>query len=114
MRFKNKLHYALKYLALGLPIIALAFLYFRAPNDLINLISNNPINELFNDLLDVSPWYNSLVDIIGLELGANVLSDYFVLYPLYIFWVYIVDMLLDIITWLPRLLHDLVWKGYKD
>lgn len=111
MRFKKKLHYALKYLALGLPLIALAFLYFRAPNDMITIIENNPINALFNQLLNVSPWYNSLIDIVGLELGSDVLSDYFLLYPLYIFWVYIIDMLLDIITWFPRFLHDLVWKG---
>ena len=111
MRFKKKLHYALKYLALGLPLIALLFLYFRAPNDLLNLIENNPINALFNRLLNISPWYNSLVDIVGLELNSDVLSNYFVLYPLYIFWVYILDMLLDIITGFPRFLHDLVWKG---
>ena len=100
-RIEKKLHYILKYLVLGLPLILLILGCFRQNNafmdiinDFINNITNTPINE----------WYSNIIHVFNIDT-SNTLTNILIHYPLYIFYVFLIDLVCDIICFLPKVFH---------
>ena len=65
---------------------------------------NEWINEFIN--LDVNLWYKSLLDTIGIGITENSVMSVMYVYPLYVIWVYILDLLCDIFLCIVKLGHN--------
>lgn len=112
MRIKNKLHYTLKYLFIAFPILELVFIMIMNKHtiteftSIFSLIDNGvlithslgggnigaPIGELLSNIfslnVEVGYWISGIV--------------------IWITGVYIVDILVDLLTMLPKICHALV------
>ncbi len=71
--------------------------------------------------LPINSWYYKILETIGLTfrtsstdaydfLYHSSLPNFLLFYPLYIMWVYIFDLILDIFCFLPKLAHRLMDK----
>lgn len=106
--YKTKYHYALKYLVLALPILTILLLYLVKDIDMYHDLLNN-----FGDFMiafqnaPINEWYIDIITLIGLDsfFIENTVTSIITLYPLYIFWVYVIDIVLDIFTLIPKLAH---------
>lgn len=110
MRIKHKLHYILKYLVLALPIITIITLPFVQDTD----IFTNTLDYVITDLMPItgfpSQWYFQLLDIVGVDYSMySTVGQMMCFYPLYVFYVYLFDLILDIICFLPKFLHNLFY-----
>lgn len=113
MRFAKKLHYAVKYLIISLPVLFL----------LLSLIVKNAfdnqyftqLSDFLNNFLDsyINKWYFEFLKIIFGDLSF--LTEYnfasFLLYfPLWVFYVYCFDIVLDLLIFIPKLFHSFFEK----
>lgn len=108
MRFKNKLHYTLKYIVISLPIILILFSWFGGSfKDSVDLPFIDILESCFNTFkgLDINAWYDSLLTSIGLSNNLFYIN-YLLYFPLYVMWIYIIDIVLDLLLLIPNLLHD--------
>lgn len=110
--YHKKYHYALKYFILAFPLICYCLLFIC--KDYTNLADFvlMPIDFLGSlASADINSWYFNLLDIIGLLSPLDeVRYDILICYPLYILWVYIFDVILDIFAMVPKLAHKLLYK----
>ena len=113
MNYNKKYHYILKYILLGLPVLLL-------------LLSNISYNNAFSSLQDViynmmvslrtfslNDWYNSFIDVLGFETTDKI-SYILLSYPLYIFYIYLFDLVVDVLAFIPKIAHKFLYKFYKD
>lgn len=120
-KFSKKLHYIVKYLIIALPILLIllsychsSFAYGTTSVSIVNsykdLLAN--LDFVFDEMLlwPINAPYDSLL----MVLTGNTYnpSDCYILniltaYPLYVFWVYIFDILLDVICFIPKFIHNL-------
>lgn len=119
VKFSKKLHYIVKYLIIALPILLILLSYchgaFSYGNDSIYKVSLGLLTNLegvFRKLIEwpINASYNSLLNVLtGFTYNPNAGSIINVLsvYPLYVFWVYIFDILLDVICFIPKFIHNL-------
>lgn len=109
--YEKKYHYLVKYFVIAFPLVVVLFLTFldtMTYPDYINFMDNTSSFLHVN----INSWYFDLIDIIGLtEVYDNGgLLSYLVIYPLYVFWVYVLDLVLDIFAFVPKLAHKLMYK----
>lgn len=69
---------------------------------------NNWTNDFVN--LPVNAWYGSLLTAIGINLTANSLMRVLYVYPLYVIWVYILDLVVDLLLVIVKLGHNALQK----
>ena len=107
--YEKKYHYLIKYIIIGLPILLL-------------LVSNFSYNNYFSDMkqelynlfvafrqLNINQWYDNILNTINFNITNE--TGYIILsMPLYIFWVYVLDLVLDIFVFVPKLAHKLMYK----
>lgn len=112
MRIKNKLHYILKYLVLSLPILIIILSILV--KDLNIYTSVNSSLTIFNDfLIDNSAWYSSILNIFGVTINdVDTLTNTLLYYPVYIFYIYLFDLVVDTLCFVPRFIHDFIYR-YK-
>ena len=110
MRIKKKLHYILKYIALGLPLLFMLLgLLSQQANMFQNVVAD--LNDLMTELLEStnSLWYHDLLNAVGVDVSNFSYVGHILLhYPLYIFYVYLFDLMLDIICFMPKFMHKLM------
>lgn len=116
MRFAKKLHYFFKYLIIGLPIIMI-ILSFIIPK--VFTISSNDrnvfeaffsgINSFYRDVDMFAPYY-SFLDLLGIDIYQNTYSITLASYPLWVFLVYAFDIVLDLLIFIPKLMHSFFEK----
>ena len=108
---KKSCHNIIKYSLLALPVILL----------LLSLISYNSQYELVRDELEIfgnyflnvpaNAFYLEIVDLLGVStLLDTPLGVVILIMPLYIMWVYFFDLVVDVLTFIPKAIHKLVEK----
>lgn len=113
MNYNKKYHYILKYILLGLPIALL-------------LLSNISYNNAFTSLQDIiydmmvslrsftlNDWYNTFINVLGFTTTDKI-SYILLSYPLYVFYIYLFDIVLDILCFIPKLAHKFIYKLVND
>lgn len=108
--YAKKYHYLVKYLLIAFPILLI----------LLSLIS---YNSQFNDVMTLlksycvefrsinfNSWWNNLLNLFELNTITNDLLYIVLTLPLYILWVYIFDILLDVFAVIPRIAHKMLSK----
>lgn len=109
--YHKKYHYLLKYFIMAFPLICYILCYFIRFSELEVTSQGEIAFESFMGFADVpiNSWYTSLLDILQIpRLGS--FDTLLVYYPLYILWVYIMDLILDIFALVPKLAHKLLYK----
>lgn len=116
MRFAKKLHYFLKYLIIGLPIIMIILSFIIPKVFTINSYNVNifesffqGINSFYRDVDMFAPYY-SFIDLLGIDIFQNSYSITLASYPLWVFLVYSFDIVLDVLIFLPKLIHSFFEK----
>lgn len=114
MRFAKKLHYCVKYLIISLPVLFL----------LLSLIIKDAYNnQFFGNLLSffegftdcpINAWYYDFLSLI-FDSSSSFTSDYnfisyLLYYPLWVFYVYAFDIVLDVLIFIPKLMHSFFEK----
>lgn len=111
--YHKKYHYILKYVVMALPIIIL----------IIGCASKNNYNDIitllttyFNNFksLNINQFWQNILALFNFNLLNDNLSNIILNYPLYILWVYLIDLTLDIISIIPRFSHKLLNKFGGD
>lgn len=113
--YGKKYHYMIKYAIMFTPLFLLILGHFRI-NDISILNSlNSYVESLFTYLRGISlnDWYSTLLDLLGFNSTSG-LSFILESYPLYIVWLYIFDMFVDLFGFLPRLMHKFISKFGGD
>ena len=109
--YEKKYHYWVKYFVIAFPLIVLLFIIL---NHNITQVNINDYFVDFSSILEVpiNSWYFQIIDLIGFREIFDSASIYSVLlvYPLYVFWVYVFDLVLDIFVFVPKLAHKLMKK----
>ena len=108
--YKTKYHYVVKYFIIAFPFIAYLILSLSGLNN--DLIVD--LKTLFVELKNMSmnSWYDSILTQLGLD-NIYLQSDLgciLVIYPLYILWIYLIDIILDVVLIIPKLGHKLIEK----
>ena len=118
--YKRKYHYFVKYLVIALPIIIALLMCFRIPDNSNYNLMLESFSEFLTKLLllDISSWYTSLLGILSVDVPAlmlNPLGLLLISYPLYIFYVYVFDLILDVFVLIPKLFHKFMERvgGYN-
>ena len=113
--YAKKYHYMLKYVVLGLPIILLIIACI-----VDNLTEYNALIDYLHSffeefrLIEFNVWYNNFLDVIDLRVVNDRYLYILSSYPLYILWVYIFDILIDLLAIIPRLAHKFISKFGGD
>lgn len=105
-RIEIKLHYILKYFILALPLIMmLSYSLARETTSLtyINNIETGILSLLTNANTMLNNSYTSVLTLLGINIPTNAQMLYY--YPLWIVLVYIVDLIVDILVFLPKMAH---------
>lgn len=62
--------------------------------------------------LNISQWYGSLLGVLSTELvdiaKGSTIGTILVIYPLYVFYVYLLDLVLDVFVFIPKLFHNFI------
>ena len=114
MRFKSKLHYTLKYLILAFPILITLGAMFAQSEQYFTLL-NTFMEQIGGDMFFLAPWYFQMLQAIGFDFYELSLYGQFfiIIIPLWIFFVYFFDLVVDVMTFIPKFFHDLTHKEYK-
>ena len=119
--YHKKYHYALKYFVMAFPLLLFLFSFFVKTN-FVDLQTQSYIGDLNYSLsqffinlkdLPLNSWYFQLLDLFGIYTQTHsdlVVTTILAIYPLYILWVYIMDVILDIFAMVPKLAHKLLYK----
>lgn len=117
MRFAKKLHYFLKYLIIGLPIIMIILSFIVPKVFTINLDDLNVFESFFRGInslyryVDMFAPYYSFINLLGIKnMFLNSYTTTLVSYPLWVFLVYSFDIVLDLLIFLPKLIHSFFEK----
>lgn len=112
--YAKKYHYLLKYIVLGLPLLLLG----------LSLISYNSEFNIVLALLkslsiefrgiNFNSWYNDFLNVFSFNNVNNDLLYVLLTYPLYVLWIYIFDIMIDILGVIPRIAHKLISKVGGD
>lgn len=107
--YHKKYHYILKYIVISLPILLL----------IIGAISKNNYNDIITLLttytnnfkaLTINQFWQNILSLFNFNTLTDNLSIIILNYPLYILWIYLIDLTLDIISIIPRYAHKLLNK----
>ena len=109
--YEKKYHYWVKYFVIAFPLLILLFIILNH-NIIVSDIENYFLN--FSQILEVpvNSWYFDIIDLIGFRdiLDSGSIYGVLICYPLYVFWVYVFDLILDVFTFVPKLAHKLMKK----
>lgn len=104
--YKSKYHYIVKYFVIAFPLIFILCL------TLIDSITLNDYMVRITDFGDsfnvfINEWYFKLINLLGFQetFDNGGLFCFMIVYPLYVFWVYVFDLILDVFTIIPKLAH---------
>ena len=115
--YHKKYHYALKYFVMAFPLILLLFSCLIKINNAYETDTtyylgklNYALSNFFINLKDLpmNYWYVSLIENLGFYVQTYedlIVQNVLVIYPLYILWVYIFDLILDLFTLIPKMAH---------
>lgn len=108
--YEKKYHYGIKYLIIGFPVIIL-LLSSISEFSLFEFLLNE-LYDFFRILTDLplNRWYFTLISMLGFDIGDGKINTILLSLPLYIFWVYVLDLILDVFTFIPKLAHKLMKK----
>lgn len=113
--YGKKYHYLTKYLIMFLPLLILILGNFCVKD--INILNsiNSFVESLFTTLRSnsINGFYTSLLNLIGFNSTSG-LAFILESYPLYIIWLYIFDIFVDLFGLLPRLAHKFITKFGGD
>ena len=113
--YGKKYHYMIKYMIMFLPLLLLVVGHFSfTDTNIINDI-NVYVEALFSYLrgIDMNSWYNDLLVLLGFNASSG-LAYILETYPLYIIWLYLFDIVLDLFGMIPRLAHRFISKFGGD
>ena len=106
-RFSGKLHYLLKYFFLALPVFELVFFLITNVNSRASMITFITSDNTIFKSIGSSSYGLDLASIIEDITGVNnALSVYFSGILLWIVYVYIFDIFLDVIVFIPKFCHS--------
>lgn len=113
---EKKCHYILKYFVLAFPLIYSLFALFAKNTELHYF---NSVNNYFVEGLKITPlfdWYNDLLNLLGFGSVTKAAGSVFPLllyYPIYIIYFYLIDVVVDLIVFVPKLFHKFMekWSG---
>lgn len=108
--YHKKYHYLLKYIVVGLPIILLIcslISYSSQYNTILEGVYNLSL-DLRN--LPINQFYNSFLGVLGFENITNELTYILLTIPLYIIWVYLLDIVVDVFALIPKIAHKFIEK----
>lgn len=113
--YAKKYHYMLKYLILALPILLLLLCCIMDNLTYYNGLLDY-LHSFFSEfrLVEFNLWYNDFLDVIDLRVVNDRYLFILTSYPLYVLWVYIFDIFIDILGLLPRLAHKFISKFGGD
>jgi len=109
--YEKKYHYILKYLILGFPLIVLLVYLFTTYN-VSDLNSGIDTLSNFTDSFmswEYNHWYDSLLETLHITYTDN-LVNVLIHLPVYFLYVYIFDIIFDVVSLLPKLCHNLIKK----
>lgn len=110
-RFSGKLHYLLKYFFIALPVFELVFFLITNVNSRASMISFITSDNTIFKSIGSSSYGLDLASVIENVTGVNsALSIYFTGVLLWIVYVYIFDILLDVLIFIPKVMHSIVEK----
>lgn len=114
MRFKNKLHYFVKYLFIAFPFVELLFIMIlnqKSLSEFTSLFSLIDNGQLIMHSLGSGGFASDIGDIISNIFNLNVeICYYFSGCIIWITGVYYFDILLDCLVLIPKMLHWLFEK----
>lgn len=112
--YGKKYHYMVKYLLIAFPILLLivSLLSYNSQYNSVLTLLSGMTNEFLN--IPFNSWWTQLLSIIGLDNLTNELLVILTAYPLYVLWVYIFDIFLDVFAIIPRIAHKLLSKVGGD
>lgn len=92
-------------------VIMTVILLFPLIMVILSGFGNNSIltmNQWCNDFisLDVNSWYQTLLNTIGIGVSENQVMFIMYVYPLYVIWVYVLDVLVDIFLVIVKIGHN--------
>ena len=96
---------------IALPILCVLCYNLFIPDNANYTMAFEMFVEFFVNLLnvDISNWYMSIITyLFGADLFSILSNPYFIViiaYPLYIFYVYVFDLVLDVFVFIPKLFH---------
>lgn len=108
--YHKKFHYLLKYIVIGFPIILLIcslISYSSQYNTILQGVYNLSL-DLRN--LPINQFYNTFLNVLGFNTITNELTYILLTIPLYIMWVYLLDIVLDVFTLIPKIAHKFIEK----
>lgn len=108
----NFFHYFTKSLIILFPIIilCLSLLVDGYSGDMFNELSSF-MSNIYN--LPMSNFYSQTLNTLGFtDINLNTYLGYILYMPLWIFWVYMIDLLLDFMLFIPKIAHKWLDKGY--
>ena len=109
--YGKKYHYMVKYGIMFLPLILLIVGNFRVNDVLVLSNLNSYVEALFTALRgnSINSWYSIMLNYLGFNSTTG-LSFVLESYPLYIVWLYLFDIIVDLFGLVPRLAHKLITK----
>ena len=112
--YAKKFHYMLKYIVLGFPLllIGISLISYNSEFNSVLTLIKGLCNEFRN--LELNVWYNNLLGVIEMNNITNDLLYILLTYPLYVLWIYIFDIIIDILGVVPRLAHKMISKVGGD
>lgn len=109
--YKSKYHYIVKYFVIAFPLI---FIF------IVSLIDTITYEDFFLSVTDIAysleisinKWYFDILSLLDLKstFDNGGFIGFMVIYPLYVFWVYVFDLILDVFTIIPKLAHKFLNK----
>lgn len=112
--YAKKYHYVLKYILLGFPLLLISISLISYNSEFSSVLSlvKNLCTEFRS--LDLNVWYDNLLSIFDMNNITNDMLYILITYPLYVLWVYIFDIILDVFALIPRLAHKFISKFGGD
>ena len=113
--YGKKYHYMIKYGIMFLPLLLLILGNFWVNDVNVLTLLNSYVESLFQSLrsYELNSFYNTLLDTIGFDSSSG-LSFILESYPLYIIWLYVFDLFVDLFGLIPRLAHKFITKFGGD
>ena len=113
--YGRKYHYMIKYALMFLPLLVLILGHFWVSDIEITNSIISYVEALFTYLrgINLNLWYNDVIIYLGFDSTTG-LSFVLESYPLYIIWLYLFDIIVDLFGLIPRLAHKFITKFGGD
>lgn len=115
--YKKKYHYILKYLLLALPILITLIFNWNIPDNTNYTGAFESFIQFNSKMLNLplNNWYVSLCSSLfgndGLTtLISNPYGNVILNYPLWVMYVYVFDLVVDVFTLIPKVAHRFIEK----